>query len=336
VLTRNTLAILLPGQPRMFVHRKECTGVLPGSWNLVLRNERHLPLGSVSSKPYLKDLVSDVCKAWWPSFYGTPLWTGLLDRKRLGSLDLRVDFRGKPDGREPLLVYTAGRPHRIWQIVDLAACPILAAVFVLLICQNWNETTLFFFPEFALAWQILSVTASAVGLVASCAAMAYIARQVFFRKSSRRAFVISGRTLAVIEAADARTVFLHAADLEDFNPSIGQLFFRDGSKVIAAPYRYGDPYNGLLQTLFSLWRPGRVVVLVQAQFIIMGGNTLIGNLIAWFCISSLLGAVPLLQWIMLVFLWLDFRKRASECIDVSPSNTAVPSIPPVNEPPILR
>jgi len=69
VLTRNTLAILLPGQPRMFVHRNQCTGVLPGSWKLVLRNGRDLPLGSVGARPYFRELVSSVCKTWWPGFH---------------------------------------------------------------------------------------------------------------------------------------------------------------------------------------------------------------------------------------------------------------------------
>ncbi|MBL7645213.1 MAG: hypothetical protein JNK74_03375 [Candidatus Hydrogenedentes bacterium] len=113
VLTSNTLAIVLPGQPRMFVHRNECTGVLPGSWKLVLRNGGHLPLGSVSAKPYLKDLVSGLCKAWWPGFYGTPLWRGIVEGDPEGTLDLMVDLYGRPDGRDPLLVYTAGRSHSV-------------------------------------------------------------------------------------------------------------------------------------------------------------------------------------------------------------------------------
>jgi hypothetical protein len=254
VLTGSTLAILLPGQPRMFVQRKECTGVLPGSWKLVLRNGGHLPLGSVSSKPYLKDLVSDLCKVWWPGFYGTPLWAGLQDHNRIRSLALRVDLRGHPDGRDPLLVYTVGKRHLIWQYVILAACPLCSFWFYVLLYRNWRKFSDDQFSVDSVLYGI-SAVASLIGITAALAAMAYIARELFLRRSANRAFVVSRRSLALLPAGK-QTVYRSADALQSFNQLTGRLYFCDGSSVLAAPYLFAAPYEGMLWMLFLRWRPG--------------------------------------------------------------------------------
>ncbi len=254
VLTRNMLAIVLPGQPRMFVHRDECTGVLPESWKLVLRNGRDLPLGSVSSRPYLKDLVSDLCKVWWPGFYGTPLWAGLQDRNRIRSLALRVDLRGHSDGRDPLLVYTVSKRHLIWQYVIMAACPLCAFWFYVLLYRNWRKFSDDQFSVDSVLYGI-SAVASLIGITAALAVMAYIARELFLRRSADQAFVVSRRSLALLRAGKP-TVYQSADALRSFNQLTGRLYFCDGSSVLAAPYLFAAPYEGMLWMLFLRWRPG--------------------------------------------------------------------------------
>lgn len=313
VLTCNTLAILLPGQPRMFVHRSECTSVLPGAWKLVLRNGRHLPLGSVSSKPFLKDLVSGVCKAWWPGFYGTPLWAGLQDRSHLRSLDLRVDLRGHPDGREPLLIYTAGKSYLVWQYLGLAACPMISFCFFVLLFQNWRK----FSDDHASLDFILhgiSAVCSLFGIAAALVATVYIARELFLRRSAHQTFVLSRRSLAWIRAGKP-TVYRSADALRSFHQFTGRLYFSDGSSVLSSPYLFGAPYDGKLWILFLRWRPGLDVM--SKELGVYGGNNLLFVLSVWLWVCTMVRDGSAFWYIVLFYVSNSLWTRAFERTDVS-------------------
>ncbi len=310
VLTRNTLAILLPGQPRMFVQRKECTGVLPESWKLVLRNGRDLPLDSVSAKPYLKDLVAGVCKGWWPGFYGTPLWAGLQGRNRLGSLDLRVDLRGNHGGREPLLVYTAGTSHLVWQYLGLAACPVISFGCFVMLFQNWRR----FSEDHSSLDSILygtSAVCSFFGIAAALVATAYVARELFLRRSAHQAFVLSRRSLALLRVGQP-TVYRSANALQSFHELTGRLYFREGSNVLSAPYFLASPYDGMLRMLFLRWRPG-----LSAQAGINRVNILLIVLMAWLWSCSMLSEDNEFWIIVPIYLSTSLWTRAFERTDVA-------------------
>ena len=328
VLTRKSLAILIPGQPRRFIRKRDCTGFLPGRSALVFRNGSSRSLRSVSSNPYRRDLVDGVCRMWWPGLYGTSLWKGLVAGDPEGTLDLKVDFRGKSDGRDPLLVYTTGRSHRVWQILSLTVCPMLVVGFVLLIFQNGEEIVSGYIPEGAMAGQMLAVFCSVVGVLASLAAMVYIARQAFFQGSSKLAFVVSRRSFAVLHGGGQK-IFLRSDSLQYFNPLSGQLFFCNGANLIVAPYPIGSPYNGLLRMLLTCWRPERVIIPVHIYG--TGGNRVLGVLFGWWCACSLLSSSMVLSCSVLLIYWLDFKSRSSERIEVSPSRPRSLTIPDVND-----
>lgn len=317
VLTRNTLALVLPGQPRVFVHRNECTGVLPGYWKLVLRSGQHLPLASVSSKPYLKDLVSGVCKIWWPGFYDTPLWAGLLDSNRVGSLDFRVDFRNKPDGRDPLLVYTAGTSHFVWQYLGLAACPILSFFFAVRSYQNGRKVLSDQFSTEQLLHGIAAAS-SLLGTVAALGAMIYIARQLYVWRSANLAFVLSRRTIALVRAGKP-TVYQRADAWQSFNELTGRLYFLGGSSLIAAPYLLGTPYDGMLRMLFLRWRPDHTAM--NTQIGNYRGNNLLFILMMWLWVCIMMGEGSMFWCIVLLYLSSSYWTRAFERADVSVRRT---------------
>lgn len=332
VLTRKTLAIVLPGQPRRFLRKGDCTGFLPGRSALVFRNGSTRTLWSNGSRSYRRDLVDGVCKAWWPRLHGTSLWKGLVEGDPEGTLDLKVDLRGKPDGCEPLLIYTAGRSHRVWQYLSLAVCPMLGAGFVLLIMQNWEEIVSGYI-EAPMIGQMLAVFCCAIGVLASLASSVYIARQTIFRGPSKLAFVISRRSFAILRGGGQKVV-LRSDSLQYFNRLSGQLYFRGGARQIVAPYRFGSPYNGMLRMLLTSWRPERVVV--PAHIYGTGTNLVLGVLVGWWCMCSLMSSsIALSCGILLIYL-LDYKTKMSERIDVSRSETDSPTNPVVNDLHMLR
>lgn len=333
VLTRKTLAIMMPGQPRRFIRKRDCTGYLPARSALVFRNGGSRSLRSVGSNPYRCDLVDGVCKTWWPGLHGTSLWKGFMEGNPEGTLDLKVDFCGKADGRDPLLVYTAGRSHTVWQCLSLAVCSMLGAGFVLLIVQNWAEIVSGYIPKGAMLGQMLAVFCSAIGVLASLGALVYIAGQIFFQGPFKLAFVISRRSFAILHRGGQK-VFLRSDCLQYFNPSSGQLYFRDGARLIVAPYRFGSPYNGMLRILLAAWRPERVVL--PAHIYGTGTNHVIGVLVGWWCMCSLMSSSMVLSCSILLIYLLDYKTKSSERIDVSPSGEGSPTIPVGNDLRILK
>jgi len=95
-----------------------------------------------------------------------------------------------------------------------------------------------------------------VGVVSPIKFGLHIHRQIRELGTLKDAYVISSRSLAALRAGDA-PAFYRSKALIGYYPFIGQLEFQDGRSLLAAPYLYGDRYDGMLQHLFMRWRPGQ-------------------------------------------------------------------------------
>lgn len=291
VLTRNTLAIVLPGQSRKFCLRNECKVFLPHRDEFLLRDLRRVSLRSPSAKPYQRDLTLRLCQAWWPAFHGTPLWTSIQESQPGGSLELRVDFYGRPDGRDPLLVYSAGRWYYARHVAGMLAGCLVLSFFLSLAYLSWVDAKESYAPALSLVRYIAPGAAGVLGASATLTALVYVTKQVFGQGSLKHALVISKRGLAVLRAGK-QPAFYRSEALKYFNMATGRLFFDDGSNVIVAPYLYGGPYGGLLRSLFARWRPGGAILPLEA----FGMSTLFNIMSLWtlgcLCLG-VVGSMPL-------------------------------------------
>ncbi|MBL7645212.1 MAG: hypothetical protein JNK74_03370 [Candidatus Hydrogenedentes bacterium] len=190
----------------------------------------------------------------------------------------------------------------------------IGAGFVLLVVQYWGEIVSGYISEGDMTAQMLAVFCSASGVFASTGALVYIVRQTYFQDPIKLAFVISRRSLAILHSGGQR-VFLHSDSLQYFNRLSGQLYFRDGAKLIVAPYRFGSPYNGMLRLLLTSWRPERGTL--PEHIYGTGSNRLLGVLLGWLCTCSLLSSSMVLSCGILLIYMLDFMTKLSERIDVS-------------------
>lgn len=258
VLTKNTLAIKLPGARRVFVRRRNVVGLVPYAWTLVLRGKVRISLRSASSRMYLGELVEDLCQKWWPGFAGTAVWKSFTDESPRGTLDVRVDFRSCGDPARPMLVFTPGARLYVWQGAFCIAALAGMLVYAMLLPYSWGLARTL---GDAVPWVVGLVNVlGGLLCVLVCAGVAvHLIYWICFRQSLRRAFVVTGRCLASVQAGTG-VRYVGKGSASYYTKVTGLLGLTDGRQVLLSPYYLGGGYGELIHHLFSYWWPRNTAV----------------------------------------------------------------------------